>query len=88
MSSVYLALGSKGVSLASLPEGAQGTVVDVHGEVGARTDRLLALGVIPGAPVTVLQTFPGVVFLCDQTEIAVERAVARTIFVRPQERRS
>ena len=30
-----------------------------------------------------LQTFPGVVFLCDQTELAVERAVADAIIVRP-----
>jgi len=29
----------------------------------------------------VLQTFPGIVFECDQTELAVERAVARSIFV-------
>jgi Fe2+ transport system protein FeoA len=40
------------------------------------------LGVTTGAPIVVLQTFPGVVFLCDQTELAVERAVAETIFVR------
>jgi len=33
----------------------------------------------------VLQTFPGVVFLCDQTELAVERAVAETILVRISE---
>ncbi len=46
-----------------------------------RLDRLLALGVTVGAPVTVLQTFPGIVFLCDQTELAVERAVADTILV-------
>ena len=30
-----------------------------------------------------LQTFPGVVFLCDRTELAVERAVADAILVRP-----
>ena len=32
-----------------------------------------------------LQTFPGVVFLCDQTELAVERGVADAILVRPME---
>ena len=49
-------------------------------------ERLRALGVTTGAPIVVLQTFPGVVFLCDQTELAVERAVAETIFVRTVER--
>ena len=33
----------------------------------------------------VLQTFPGIVFLCDQTELAVERGVADAILVRVQE---
>ena len=46
-------------------------------------DRLLALGVTPGATVTMLQTFPGIVFLCDQTELAVERAVADAILIKP-----
>jgi Fe2+ transport system protein FeoA len=46
-----------------------------------RAERLAALGVTPGAPITVLQRFPGVVFLCDQTELAVEPAVARAIMV-------
>jgi len=47
-----------------------------------RADRLAALGVTPGAHVTVLQRFPGFVFQCDETELAVEPAVARAILVR------
>jgi Fe2+ transport system protein FeoA len=50
-----------------------------------RADRLLALGVTAGATVTLLQRFPGIVFLCDQTELAVERDVAAAILVRPVE---
>jgi len=64
--------------------GARGVIAEVrHGS--ERVERLLSLGVTPGAPVVVLQTFPGVVFLCDQTELAVERAVADAILVRPAE---
>ncbi|HZR25674.1 MAG TPA: FeoA family protein [Vicinamibacterales bacterium] len=75
---------SNGVrALASMAEGAVGTIVEIRSHAGGRTDRLLALGVTPGASVTVLQTFPGVVFLCDQTELAVERGVAAAILVRP-----
>ena len=70
-----------GVPLASLAAGARGTVMMVH-DVGARVERLLALGVAPGACITVLQTSPAIVFLCDQTELAVERGVADSIFVR------
>jgi Fe2+ transport system protein FeoA len=81
-----LVFSSDGVrSLSSMPEGAHGAIVEVRAHGAARADRLLALGVTPGASVTVLQTFPGVVFLCDQTELAVERSVADLIVVRPQE---
>ena len=90
MSSVHLVFTSNGVRpLSSLAEGAQGVVAEVLAHPRMRTDRLLALGVTPGAVVRVLQTFPGVVFLCDQTELAVERSVADAILVRlpPEVRR-
>jgi Fe2+ transport system protein FeoA len=67
--------------LSSLPAGTTGRVIRVTGEDPSRADRLTALGVTPGAVITVLQTFPGVVFQCDQTELAVEPAVATSILV-------
>jgi Fe2+ transport system protein FeoA len=74
-----------GSPLPSLPEGSRGVVIAVRSSDAGRVDRLLALGVTPGARVTVLQTFPGIVFLCDQTELAVERGVADSIIVRSEE---
>ena len=89
MSSITLAFSSRGVKpLAELPEGARGVIVEVRSSHAGRADRLLSLGVTPGAGVSVLQTFPGVVFLCDQTELAVERTVAGSVFVRIEESRS
>src|SRR5437899_5063789 len=86
MSSITLAFSSKRVkTLAELPVGTRGVVVDVGGSNDGRADRLLSLGVTPGARVAVLQTFPGVVFLCDQTELAVERSVANSVFVRVEQ---
>lgn len=67
--------------LSSLKAGSRGRVVRVVRENPERADRLGALGVTPGASVEVLQTFPSVVFLCDQTELAVEPAVARAVVV-------
>jgi Fe2+ transport system protein FeoA len=72
--------------LSSLEEGEHGIVVEVGPDGQGRADRLLALGVPPGARVTMLQRFPGVVFLCDQTELAVERTVADAIHVREEKR--
>jgi Fe2+ transport system protein FeoA len=61
--------------------GSRGRVARIARDLTGRADRLAALGVTPGASVTILQTFPGIVFECDQTEVAVERAVARAILI-------
>lgn len=68
-------------TLSSLTAGARGIVHEVRRAAGIETDRLTALGVTSGARVIVLQTFPGIVFCCDQTELAVERSVAATILI-------
>ena len=79
---MHLLSPSDGVRpLTTLAAGASGTVQRVVGPHGDRLDRLQALGVTPGAAVVVLQTSPGIVFLCDQTELAIERAVADAILV-------
>ena len=97
MCSTLLAFGSKptrtrardrSVPLSAMAEREVGVVVEVRAASEGRADRLLALGVTPGARVTMLQRFPGIVFLCDQTELAVERAVADCILIRPVEQRS
>ena len=89
MSFMRLAFSSDAVRrLSSLPVGTHATVVEVRESTVGQSDRLAALGVTLGALVTVMQTFPGVVFLCDQTELAVEHSVASAIFVRPLEKMS
>ena len=70
-----------GVRLSTLAPNQRARVVRVLHDDAARADRLSALGVTPGATLTVLQTFPGVIFRCDETEIAVEPDVARLIVV-------
>lgn len=71
-------------TLASMRAGESGVIVEVIVDPNGRADRLAALGVTPGARIRVLQTFPGIVFECDQTELAVERAVARVVIVAPE----
>jgi Fe2+ transport system protein FeoA len=61
--------------------GSRGRVARIARDFTGRADRLAALGITPGAAITVLQTFPGIVFECDQTEVAIERAVARAILI-------
>ena len=68
-------------ALSSLRAGARGRIVRVTRDLTHRAERLAAMGVSAGASVRVLQTFPGIVFECDQTELAVERLVARGIWI-------
>jgi DtxR family transcriptional regulator, Mn-dependent transcriptional regulator len=87
MSFMRLAYSSDGPRpLTSLAVDERGVIVEVRTDASGRVDRLLALGVTPGTTVTMLQSFPGVVFLCDQTELAVEWSVADAILVRREER--
>jgi len=89
MSSMRVVCSSDGVvPLSTLAAGARGVVMAVRGAQFGRADRLLSLGVTPGARVAVLQTYPAFVFLCDQTELAIERAVADAVFVKELERAS
>jgi len=67
--------------LSALRPGARGRIAHITRDLTGRAERLAALGVTPGASVRVLQRFPGIVFECDQTEMAVERGVAAAILI-------
>ena len=69
-----------------MPAGVHGIITSVLHPSTPGISQLLSLGVTPGALVTMMQRFPGVVFLCDETELSVERTVADSILVRPIER--
>jgi DtxR family transcriptional regulator, Mn-dependent transcriptional regulator len=47
----------------------------------ARLQKLSALGLVPGAVVKVQQKYPSFVIQCDETQIALEREIARDIYV-------
>ena len=38
--------------------------------------KLMALGLIPGAPIRLIQTFPGIVLQTGHTQLAVDKALA------------
>lgn len=69
------------VPLSRLAPGTRGRIARIHRDLTGRSERLAALGVTAGASVHLLQTFPGIVFECDQTEMAVERRVAASIWI-------
>lgn len=68
--------------LADLEEGERGTIAYLHTGEQGKMDRLLALGVLPGQPIALLQRYPSYVFRVGQTQVAVDAELAKNIFVR------
>lgn len=70
-------------ALADLSPGQSGVVAYIHGRRRELIQRMLAMGVIPGAPVALVQTVPSYVFeLGRGQQVAVDRETAQDIYVR------
>lgn len=69
-------------SLDRLNVGDQVQIAYVSAANFPRIQKLFALGVAPGIPIKVLQKTPSFVIQCDETQIALERDIARDIYVR------
>ena len=52
----------------------------------ALSHQLASLGVAPGVPVRLHQRYPSFVLKCEETEIAVEESIAKSIYVRRENR--
>ena len=53
--------------------------IHTHGESSIR--KLMAMGVLPGFDVSLIQRYPSYVFRVGQTQIAVDADIASEIFV-------
>jgi Fe2+ transport system protein FeoA len=80
--------GLKMVSpLSRLGAGQAGEVAYVHDHKQSRLkqgllQKLTAMGILPGAAISLVQTFPAYVFQVGQTQFAVDREIADVIHVR------
>jgi DtxR family Mn-dependent transcriptional regulator len=73
------------VQLSAMKGDERGSVAYLSSRQMDTVQKLMALGVLPGSPVVVIQTFPSVVFQVNQTQIAVDSDLASDIFVRRSE---
>ena len=69
------------VPLTLLGEGARARVIRLDQPGTAGTAHLVALGVLPGAELTLLQRYPAFVVRVGHTEFAVDDQLARRIHV-------
>ncbi len=77
------ALAQKLVSpLSQLSQGRKGRVAYVYASESSQLQKLMAMGVLPEAPITLIQSFPTYVFQVGQTQFAVDKEIADAIYVR------
>jgi DtxR family Mn-dependent transcriptional regulator len=68
--------------LAELEDGDKGIVAYLQTKDKARLDRLLALGILPGQPITLIQRSPSFVFRVGETTAAIDEDLANYIYIR------
>lgn len=69
-------------SLADLKPGEGGVVAYLLGRRRELMQRMLAMGVLPGAAITLVQATPSYVFQIGETQVAVDRETAADIYLR------
>ena len=68
--------------LSQLSQGQKGKIAYVHASELNRLQKLMAMGIIPGTPITLIQRFPSYVFQVHQTQFAIDKEIADAIYVR------
>ena len=69
-------------SLAELKVSQKGKVAYIHTRDRKKLEKIMAMGVLPGMVVTLIQRFPSYVFQIGQSQFAIDKDLAESIFVR------
>ncbi|MCX8044614.1 MAG: metal-dependent transcriptional regulator [Desulfobacterota bacterium] len=77
----YANVRSAIVSLDRVPPGTEVKIAYINALSNSRMHKLSHFGIMPGATVKVHQRYPSFVVQCGNTQIAMEEAVARDVFV-------
>ncbi len=72
-----------GTPLSRLKRGSRAVVVDLSKLSAHERSKLMALGLMPGADVHVIQRFPSYVVAVGYTQLALDKETARLVLVRP-----
>jgi len=70
------------VPLVEMRPGERGAIAYLSTTQPETMQKLMALGALPGAPVSVIQIFPSIVFQVGQTQIALDKPLAQDIYIR------
>jgi DtxR family transcriptional regulator, Mn-dependent transcriptional regulator len=70
------------VPLTELKSGEEGDIAYIQTEDSKKMQKLMAMGVLPGNRILLMQAFPSYIFRVGFSEFAIDSAMAREIFVR------
>lgn len=70
------------VPLSSLKFGQKGKIVFISGVAEKNLQSLASMGILPGAKIVVKQTFPSYLFGIGNSEFAVDKTIADSVYVR------
>ena len=68
--------------LSQLAQGQKGKVAYIYAPESSQLQRLMAMGILPGAPVSLIQSFPSYVLQIRHAQFAVDKEIADAIYVR------
>jgi len=68
--------------LSQLAPGQKGKVAYIHAPESDQLQKLVAMGILPGAPISLIRSFPSYVFQAGQTQFAVDKEIADAIYIR------
>ena len=68
--------------LSSLESGQSGKIAYIHTRDNAKMQKMMAIGVVPGMKIKMLQNFPSFLFKLGNSQFAVDEPMAKDIFVR------
>ncbi len=72
--------------LSQLSQGQKGKVAYIYAPESDKLQKLMAMGILPGAPIILIQSFPSYVFQARQTQFAVDKEIANAIYVRLEQK--
>jgi DtxR family Mn-dependent transcriptional regulator len=68
--------------LSSLNPAQGGKIAYIHTRDSKELKKLMAMGLFPGTPITVIQNFPSYVFRLGYTQFAIDKKIAHAIYVK------
>ena len=69
------------LNLSELKPKQEGIIADLNTSDKNILKKLMSMGILPGLPLEVVQTFPSYVFKVGYTQVAVDKTIAEAILV-------